>query len=292
MHCAVSRVVLLMAGSGLIGLGAGSAPAGAQPAPVAQASSAAGRTATVGPLPKPSGAGGYLPAGQIPDAASVIGPPPPPGSGTETGDVASFEATRAMRGTPRWDLATRDAVLGSSALMQDFSCALGVRLTQADAPALFRMLGRVVVDAGGTASHAKKVFKRPRPFIDHPGPLCVSLDPGLSHSWSYPSGHSTFSWTVGLILAEAAPDRAGDILARARVFGESRVVCGVHYESDVQAGRIAASVAFSALQAQSEFQSDLQAVRVELAALRKGGGVAPDAAECRIEDDAIAHPVW
>ena len=97
---------------------------------------------------------------------------------------------------------------------------------------------------------------------------------------------------MGLILAEVAPDRAAEILGRARSYGESRVVCGVHYESDVQAGRVAASAVFSALQAEPAFQRDLAAVKAELAALRHAGGVFPGAPECRIEADAVAHPVW
>jgi acid phosphatase (class A) len=250
------------------------------------------RAATEGPLPKPSAAGGYLPEAHVPDAAPLLGPPPLPGSGTARGDVDTFESTRALQGTPRWDLATRDAVFGASALLQDFSCALGVQLNPTNAPSLFRMLGRVVVDADTVEARAKKVFKRPRPFVDHDGAICVRKEPWLAKSYSYPSGHSTFAWTSALILAEAVPDRATDILARARTYGESRVVCGVHYESDVQAGRIAASAAFSALQAEPEFRRDLQSVRAELAALRSSGGQAPDARECRIEADAAAHPVW
>ena len=49
----------------------------------------------------------------------------------------------------------------------------------------------------------------------------------------YPLNISRFErppwgWTVGLIMAEVAPDRATEILARARAFGEGRLVCGVH----------------------------------------------------------------
>jgi acid phosphatase (class A) len=270
----------------------GAAPALAQPAAVLHRPAAGDRAATEGPLPKPAAAGGYLPEAHIPDAAPLLGPPPPPGSGTAEGDVATFKATRALQGTPRWALATRDAVFGAAALLQDFSCALGVQLTQANAPTLYHMLSRVVVDADTVEARAKKTFKRPRPFVDHEGPICVAKEPWLARSFSYPSGHSTFAWTSALLLSEAVPDRATEILARARTYGESRVVCGVHYESDVQAGRIAASAAFSALQAEPEFQRDLHQVRTELANLRSAGGQAPDAKECRIEEDAVAQPVW
>ena len=154
------------------------------------------------------------------------------------------------------------------------------------------MLTRVGVDAGEVTSRTKKVFKRPRPFVDNDGPICVAKDPSLVRSYSYPSGHSTYAWTVGLVLADVAADRGAQILGRARAYGESRVVCGVHYESDVQAGRLAASAVFIALQAEPEFQRDLGMARSQLAALRSRGGVAPGAQACRVEADAVAHPVW
>ncbi|MFX8852512.1 phosphatase PAP2 family protein, partial [Acinetobacter baumannii] len=89
-------------------------------------------------------------------------------------------------------------------------------------------LGRVGRDASSITNLAKDHFERPRPFIAPGGAICTESDrAGLMKSYGYPSGHATFSWAVGLILAELVPDRATDILARARAFGESRVVCGV-----------------------------------------------------------------
>ncbi|WP_174299913.1 phosphatase PAP2 family protein [Caulobacter sp. S45] len=279
MAVSARRPTLAHLGAGLAALLAVGPPATGQPV-VAPTVAAA------------SGAAGYLSPGHVPDVAPAIGPPPSANSGTQSGDVSTYQATRALQGGPRWALATRDAVYGADAMLQDFSCALGVRLTSANAPALRTLLSRVGLDDAAAAARAKKVFRRPRPFVDHDGPICVAKDEALVRSYSYPSGHSTFSWTVGLALAEVAPDRAAEILGRARAYGESRVVCGVHYESDVQAGRVAASTVFSALQAEPEFQRDLAMARSQLAALRSAGGSAPDAQDCRVEADAVAHPVW
>ncbi len=251
-----------------------------------------GRTGSVGPLPKPAVEGGYLAPDRTPDAVPLLGPPPPDGSGTKLGDIATYRATRALLDKPRGRLATRDAVYGADALMQDFACALGVSINPHKAPALNHLLSRMGVDSGQVMGHAKLVYKRPRPFVELGGPICVARDDELSKSYSYPSGHSTYSWTAGLILAELAPDRSGEILARARVYGESRVVCGVHYASDVQAGRLAASALFGALNANATFEADLAQARTELEALRASPGAEPDAGECRIEADAEAHPAW
>lgn len=76
------------------------------------------------------------------------------------------------------------------------------------------------------------------------------------------------SWDAGLILAELVREAASDILARARAFGQSRIVCGVHNASAVEAGWMTATGVFAMQSDSTEFQKDLDAARMELAALR------------------------
>jgi acid phosphatase (class A) len=235
---------------------------------------------------------GYLDGARIPDVAKLLGAPPPDGSGTKMGDVATYRATRGLQGSPRWALAASDADYGPGPMLRDFSCVLGVSLDPATAPALAHLLGRLTVDSSNVERPVKAVYRRPRPFVELGGPICVAPDAYLTKSYSYPSGHSTYSWTVAQVLDEIAPDRAGAILARARAYGESRVVCGVHYESDVQAGRMAATALFGALQRDPVFSRDLEAARVELARLRSHPAAAPDKGRCDLEASAIDHPVW
>jgi len=240
----------------------------------------------------PASGQGYLEASQLSDAASILGPPPPDGSGAKTGDVATYRATRALNGSERWVLAVRDADFGVGPMLAAFSCPLGVRLDPDRAPALYRLLGRVLEDSQRAEGAAKQSYKRPRPFVENGGTICVPPAEWLRSSYSYPSGHSTFSWTTALILDSLAPDRTSEILARARAYGESRVVCGVHYPSDVQAGRLVASAVFAKLAAQPAFQADLAAAKSELARLRAAGPAGLDDGECRVEAAAAANPVW
>ena len=237
---------------------------------------------------------GYLTSDQAADSIRFLGPPPQAGTGAKAGDVQTYQATRRLEGTPRWALAARDDSVGASQMMANFSCAVGMTLAPPSAPALYRLFSRLVPDAGLAIGPAKDAFKRPRPFIEKGGTVCIVDDEArkrLGATYSYPSGHSTYGWLTGLVMAQLAPERATDVLARARSFGESRVVCGVHYESDVQAGRVAASGVFAALQNSSPFLSDVQAARSELAQLRLHPA-APEAAECAIEAKASAEPVW
>ena len=243
--------------------------------------------------PKPAAApSGYLIPEQRPEVSAILGPPPAAGSGTKTGDVATYQATRALEGTPRWSLAQKDAVYGPAPMMAAFSCALGVSLTPDTAPVLFHLLSRVVSDSDESERVAKKAYQRPRPFVENGGNICVAPEDWLKKSYSYPSGHSTFGWTTALIMAEIAPDRGAAVLARGRAYGESRVVCGVHYESDVQSGRLAASAVFDVLQSSPEFRADLDLAKAELAKLRAAAAGGLDAGECKIEAEASSHPVW
>jgi acid phosphatase (class A) len=110
---------------------------------------------------------------------------------------------------------------------------------------------------------------------------------GLTHNGSYPSGHSTLSWAWGLVLAELAPDRASQIMARARGIGDSRVVCGVHYLSDVEAGRLVGASLVAAEHGQAAFRADMDRARAELDALRSGPRAAPT--NCAAQDEAAEH---
>jgi len=236
---------------------------------------------------------GYLASDQVADSVRLLGPPPADGSGTKTGDVATFRATRSLEGSPRWALAARDADYGPAPMMRAMSCAANIDLDPAAMPALFHLLSRAAVDAETSGHQAKAAFRRPRPFVENGGgTICVAAEDWLKKSYSYPSGHSTFSWTAGLILAQVAPDRSTAILSRARAYGESRVVCGVHYPSDIQAGRTVASALFSALQDNAVYRADLERARAELARARAASPGGFSAERCAVEAQASATPVW
>jgi acid phosphatase (class A) len=115
----------------------------------------------------------------------------------------------------------------------------------------------------------------------------VERTDALAQSPDYPSGHNAWGWTIGLIMTELAPDRGTEILARARAFGEGRLVCGVHTLSAVEAGRLNGSIVVAALHGQPEFRRDLEIARKEVAAARKAGP-APDPAACAKEAELVA----
>ncbi|KRA61821.1 acid phosphatase [Caulobacter sp. Root655] len=234
-----------------------------------------------------SQAGRYLAQGAY-DARKVVPPPPAPGSAAAEQDRQTFLATRRFKDSPRWSLAKADA--REAKILEGFSCVLGVTPTRETTPRLAAMLRRVSHDVRPAIAGPKRLYDRKRPYQVDRGPICVKSGMITALTPDYPSGHSTWGWTVGLILAKAQPQRADAILSRARAYGESRVVCGVHNASSVAAGQLNAVGLVEALQASPTFEADLAAVSAELDAARAAGPT-PDKTRCDAETALLAQPL-
>ena len=177
-----------------------------------------------------------------------------------------------MRDTPRWNQAALDADLRFPQAAETFSCALDAPITEKDSPHLYTMLRRMLLDAGRTTTAAKDHYGRPRPFVVYGESSCTPGDEAILRiNSSYPSGHTTVGWAWALVLTEIAPDRTNALLARGRSFGESRIVCNVHWQSDVLQGMFLGAGLAARLHANEEFLGDLAAAKTEFAAMRAKG---------------------
>lgn len=212
---------------------------------------------------------GYLVKDNAPNAAAFLPPPPKPGSLRAQDDVAVYRETRAMSGSERWLQARADNEIETPAAPRIFDEALGVNFDPKRTPTLALLLGRMLGDLETIQTPAKRGFERVRPFVTEPAATCIEPETWLAASGSYPSGHAALGWAWALVLAELAPDRADALLARGLEYGESRVICGVHYRSDVEAGRLVGAAIVSRLQAEPEFQRDINQARRELSAQRR-----------------------
>ena len=200
------------------------------------------------------------PAVQV-DARVFISPPPQANGALEL-------AERAIVRGP-WSAERRQQALEDNAIdpFAAFDSVLGPQFTRANFPATFTVLDRAGRAAGYAGDPVKFLYSRQRPFVsDSAITPCIPDEPRLRASFSYPSGHAALGFGWALVLAELVPARADALIERGRDFTWSRVVCGVHYPSDVDAGRIVASAAIARLHADPDFQREFAAARAEMAA--------------------------
>lgn len=239
-------------------------------AALAALSACAATSAPVGPMadaslgPPPTKLTGYLAAADL-DGKAILGPPPAPDSPHGKADRALFEETRSLEGSARWKTAIQDNDLWGGGAIRRFSCALGASVTPQTTPNAYRLLQRIELDVRTIGTPAKNFYDRKRPLIGNDKPICVPREDWMKTNASYPSGHSMTAWSWALILAEAAPAKADAVLQVGREGGESRVVCGVHFQSDIEAGRTLGSAMVARLHADPAFVADLAQAKREIA---------------------------
>ena len=240
------------------------------------------------PVPevRPGILAGYLPPEALPDSLALIPPPPVPGSPADALDREISTRSLALQDSPRWALAARDADLMFPQAASIFACALGTDISKDRMPHLYRLLRRTLADAGLSTYRAKNHYARKRPFMINGKPVCTPKEEEhLRKDGSYPSGHAAIGWAWALILAELVPDRADRILARGLAFGQSRVICNVHWQSDVLMGRSMGAAAVARLHSDKEFRAAMQAARKELEGA--SGKASPSSVDCAAEEKAL-----
>ena len=231
---------------------------------------------------------GYLKPEVLPNSLGLLPPPPVDGSAAHAHDVTISRRSLSFQGTVRWELAAVDAVLLFPRAAESFTCALGIPITRAHTPRLYMLLRRTLADAAFSTVAAKNHYKRKRPFAVNGEPTCTpDQETYLLRDGSYPSGHTAIGWAWALILSEIAPERANQILARGRSYGESRIICNVHWYSDVVEGRFMGAAAVARLHADPAFRAELKAAGEEVATAR-ARGLQPNR-DCKAEANALAE---
>lgn len=209
------------------------------------------------------------PAGAAPKAAYYIDPsvlqlpvlipdPPSPGSAPNQAELAELHRIEAARTPAQVTAAKADEAEED---MFAYKTVLGPGFN-ADALPVTAELGVHVKNEQSVAGGAlKTVFSRPRPYQTDKTlhPVCALTEAPNS----YPSGHALTGYLEALTLAEIVPEKRTEILARADDYAHNRLVCGVHYPSDIEASRRVAYVVFGYMMATPKFQHDLAAAKAE-----------------------------
>jgi acid phosphatase (class A) len=211
-----------------------------------------------------------LPATPITAVALAAGPrayPPPPAADSALLAVDQA-AWRAPYSAARRAQATADDNLDPFYI---FAAQMEPGFDAATRPALAKAFTAAREGIGPSIGAGKDLWKRPRPFLTDPAaPTCLADPSKLKTSGAYPSGHAALGYIYALMLADLAPAKHDDMLARGRDYGFSRVVCGVHWLSDVEAGRLLALDVYPKLKATKAFADMLAAAQAEQAKAKPG----------------------
>jgi acid phosphatase (class A) len=257
----------------------------AQLSPAAQSPAPLTDVAAIGYL-WPGYVRGYMPERSWPDMLALLPAPPAPGSAAELADAAAFRTLKRLRTGPAGSLAQRDATLEFPAAASTFSCALGVPVSSARTPQLNMLLRRALADTAGPTYPTKERYQRQRPFATlHEASCTPGEEASLSKDGSYPSAHAAIGWGWALVLAEMVPERSDTLLQRGRAFAEGRAICGVHWQSDVDAGMRVAAIAVARLHAEPAFRAQRDAARKEWGTERAAG--AKPEGNCAAEEAGV-----
>lgn len=220
----------------------------------------------------------YLTIDQLPDATVFLPAPPDTADAAFFNDWLVYNRGLQARPTPRGEQAKADAEDSWPYIAHYYSQVMGFEISPEKTPAIYRLLSRAA-HTGGDSAHKPKVhYMRRRPFmVFNQHTMNPDHEPGLSRNGSYPSGHTAMGWTAALILAEVNPDKQDSILYLGYQYGQSRTIVGAHWQSDVDAGRVAASAAVARMHCSPDFQADMAAAKAECSKiLGKGTSQGPN----------------
>ena len=193
-------------------------------------------------------------------------PAPPDTTGAAfTYDIMQYLWGKQMRNDKeRAEIAIRDAVYSLECIAQEFSEPFGLKITEEDTPEIWKLLRDEKATCENISGFPKYYYKRKRPFVRFQEPTATpQFEPELRRNFSFPSGHTILGWASALLLTEINPERADTILARGMMYGESRVIVGAHWQSDVDAGRLAAAAVYARMHTSERFLKQMRRARQE-----------------------------
>jgi len=202
----------------------------------------------------------YLPPGH-PAAATLLAPPPLPDSAEQAADMAAVRAVYQAAS----EMDKQAAYAEKKFSVFNFTGAVGAYFVETNLPKTTAFFEKVQLDAETVTDLGKDYFHRPRPFTTD-----TNLANGkLEKSFSYPSGHSTESMVLALVLADLLPDQHDAILAHARQMGWHRVQIARHYPTDIYAGRVLAQAIVKQFKKSDELEKAAAEAKAEIEAARK-----------------------
>ena len=213
----------------------------------------------------------YIPVDLMPDVVSILPAPPADPSPEFDRDVMRYMWGKMQRrDSLRLEMAVRDAVWSLDTTIVILGEHFGLKISKADTPAIYEVLTRGVTTIENIRFRPKAHYFRIRPFAYFKEPSVFPQDDEwLATEGSYPSGHTIRAWACALLMSQINPASDEAVFARAWKSGESRVISGCHWQSDVDASRPVAGIGYARLQTSAQFQRDMARAQEEFRRLTK-----------------------
>ncbi|MBO7368093.1 MAG: phosphatase PAP2 family protein [Paludibacteraceae bacterium] len=206
----------------------------------------------------------YCALDKLPEASEFLPKPPTVNSYQYAEDVIQWTWGKSVRHTERGTRASDESDLSSQCLYRIMGEALGIQLSEKNTPAICNLIRRCASTGNASIRYTKNLYRRERPFMVFNDQIWGKYDgEHLRKNGSYPSGHQTSMMTAALAVAEIAPEKQDTILRRGFEYGDSRVIVGAHWQSDVDAARLAAAATFVQLHNESSYTNDMMAAYME-----------------------------
>jgi acid phosphatase (class A) len=209
-------------------------------------------------LPALAAGPAYAPSAQL-HADRILATPPAADAETARAELAELHRIEAGRTPAQVARAQADEHDETLFVFRD---VLGDGFTAAALPRTAILSAHVKQQEDEASAPLKSAFQRVRPYN-----LDTSLHPVCktkTKNDSYPSGHALAGYLAALTLVDLVPEKRDAILARADEYAHNRLVCGVHFASDVQASRLLAYATHAAMLDNPEYRLEEAAARVEL----------------------------
>jgi acid phosphatase (class A) len=194
------------------------------------------------------------------DVLRLLPPPPAVGSLAHRRDLLELERLQAQRTKAR----VAQAIADQESTIWRFLEGMDKPIDKTKIPLTTQLFRSIDETIRTVTEPAKQEFKRIRPpYLD------TKLKPvvKLTKSYSHPSTHATYGMASALVLADMIPEWRLVIFERGRDFGVSRMIGGVHYPTDIEAGRLVGTLIVNALFHKPEFKAASNAARTELRAV-------------------------
>ena len=202
---------------------------------------------------------------QLPNLLQIMPAPPSFESAEFANDVVRYGWGKQQRLDPeRLDMAVADAEwFDHTKVYLRWKDAFGLEINPTETPEIWKLLEASLATTDPMNHETKDFYLRQRPFERFGDDMPTDEEEKVRGRGSYLSGHCMCGWVISLVLAQVAPERANQLFIRGLEYGDSRVIVGAHWQSDIDASYTAGSIGFCALQGCEEFVAQMKKAQQE-----------------------------